>query len=451
MSVGAQEVNRSVVEAAVKDEMARRRAMTNAFSIYENGLPDPIKKTPRKDGTVIDDNVKRNLPKLLVNKGAAFLYGEDVAFEVPDSDTTGAAMQEWLDTVWLRNRKMTRLQKFGISTGIAGHGFIKITIKDGWPRLVLLDPQMWRAVWEEDDIEEVYGYRGEWTVIRNGTAIRKRQLVDRADNGQSWTIQDKVESNGVFIDAREPETWPYPFAPIVDCQNLPLANCFYGQSDLETDVLEIAKSINRTLSNTGRILRNHAHPKTVAKGMKAQDLVVGVDGVLFIPTEADLKNLEMQSDLASSIAFYERLVEAFFEQGQIPEVARGKMDGAGQLSGVALKILYQPIIEKTQAKRRLQGDMLSELNRRLLIVGGKGNDIEVTNNWHEVVPTDPASDAQTALDLKAVGVSTATVLARLGFNAEEEATKKATEPAAMGIAALQGFNAGNPDDPASQQ
>ncbi len=43
--------------------------------------------------------------------------------------------------------------------------------------------------------------------------------------------------------------WPYAFAPIVDCQNLPAPNEYWGVSDIEDDLIEITDASNFIMSN----------------------------------------------------------------------------------------------------------------------------------------------------------------------------------------------------------
>jgi len=182
------------------------------------------------------------------------------------------------------------------------------------------------------------------------------------------------------------------------------------------------------LSNLARIIRFHAHPKTWGRGFLADQLKVAVDETIVLPSpDAELHNLEMESDLSSSIAFYERLREALHEISRIPEVATGKLDRTGQLSGVALAILYQPLLEKTESKRRTYGDMLVELNRRLLALGGYGEENHTVIHWPELLPRDMLQERQAALLDEQLGVSRDTILTRLGYDAELEAQKRELE------------------------
>src|SRR5690606_15610206 len=105
---------------------------------------------------------------------------------------------------------------------------------------------------------------------------------------------------------------------------------------------------------------------------------------------------------------YERLREALHEVARVPEVATGRMENVGQLSGVALSILYQPLIEKTETKRCTYGDLLVELNRRMLALGGFGEDNITVLHWPELLPGDVLQERQAALLDHQLGVSAST-------------------------------------------
>jgi hypothetical protein len=284
-----------------------------------------------------------------------------------------------------------------------------------------------------DDIEEAYRYVYEYSANDpvSGRPLNYRQTTER--DGDHWIVIDE-ESSPDSQRWRETgrNVWPFAWPPVIDCQNLPSPNEYWGVSDLETDVQELNTSINFVLSNTNRILRFHAHPKTLGKGFDAKAIRTAPDEMTVIPTaDGDIWNLEMQSDLGSSLSFYEKVKAGYHETTQVPEVTTGKFDNIGQLSGLALGILYGPLLQRTQVKRRTYGDMLAELNRRLLAFGGFGEENEVATHWPELLPSDPQGEAQTLQTHQNMGiVSRETIQAKLGYNAETEGPKIAAEKAA---------------------
>ncbi|HOM83931.1 MAG TPA: phage portal protein, partial [Armatimonadota bacterium] len=298
--------------------------------------------------------------------------------------------------------------------------------------------------WNPDDIEDVVEYRIQYTGMdpETGKPVTRRQGITR--DGNVWRIREQEIRPGsaMWVTIRE-AVWPHEWSPIVDCQNLPEPNEYWGIPDVEEDALTLNGAINFVLSNITRIIRYHAHPKTWGRGFTAQQLNIAADETIVLPSpDAELHNLEMQSDLASSLALYERLREALFLTARVPEVATGKLDCAGALSGVALNILYQPLIEKTETKRRTYGEMLVELNRRLLALGGFGEDRYTVIHWPELLPGDPRAEAETALIYQQLGVSQDTLLQRLGFDPDLERQKREVGSAELGEQLLTAFERG---------
>jgi hypothetical protein len=92
----------------------------------------------------------------------------------------------------------------------------------------------------------------------------------------------------------------------------------------------------------------------------------------------------------------------------------------GALSGVALLVLYRPLVAKTETKRDTFGDAIREMSRRILLVAGYADDFRVVLTWPDVLPKDMAGEAATARELRDLGVSLRTVLERLGIDADQE-------------------------------
>jgi hypothetical protein len=270
----------------------------------------------------------------------------------------------------------------------------------------------------------------------------RRQRIERVSES-AWTIVDEQKAFGGRWETLLVTPWPYAWAPIVYAQNLPAANEFYGVADLEDDLIGLNKGLNFLLSNLNRIIRFHAHPKTWGKGFQAAELKIAVDETIVLPhKDAELHNLEMQGDLSSSIELYKQIREALHAISRTPEVAAGRVENLGQLSGLALKVLYGPLVGKTETKRQTYGDMLVELNRRLLELGGHGDTLETTLHWPDMVPADELQQRNILLIDQQLGASQDTVLQKAGYDPKVERTKKAKETETAGSQLLRAFDRG---------
>ncbi len=409
------------------EDIARLAAYQAAWEAYSGRLPDPLKVRAGQ----VNDNVRVNFCRVLADKAVSMLFGMEPFFQLDETRETPE--ETWLAECWHANRKMTLLQKIALNGALFGHVFVKIMGAAPYPRLINVAPEYVTVEYDPDDIEQVTCYLIEYPAMgEDGAQLTIRQTIERRDTGQ-WTVRDEVARGARGFETVREELWPYPWPPMIDCQNLPSPNEFYGLADVSEDLIELNKSINFVLSNTSRILRFHAHPKTWGKGFGADQLKVAVDETIILNSpDAELHNLEMTSDLASSLAFYEHLKAALHEVARTPEVAMGRLDNIGALSGVALQVLYAPLIEKTETKRLTYGDMLIELNRRLLEMGGYGDAHYCMLQWPELLPGDPVAEGQALLIDKQLGVSADTLLRKRGYDADQEAAKRAAEDKLFG-------------------
>ena len=446
-------VAQHLADAMAIDELERQMRFRRAWEAYHGEQPKPLKVRAGEP----DDNARVNYARLIVNKGVSILFGQDVTFELDETQRTRA--EEWLDECWQSIGGMLLLQKLALNGGVCGHAWAKVLpAKAGhmpglaYPRVVVLDPANVSVGLAPDDIEEIVWYKIQYNAVdpNTGAPLVRRQWI-RPD-GNRWQITDEESRDGGSWVTLAETLWPYPWAPVIDCQNLPLPNEFWGMADLEDDVLGLNASIDFVLSNLKRIIRFHAHPKTWARGVSKDQLDINVDSVILLNNDAaELHNLEMQSDLSSSITLYDRLREALHEVSQVPEVATGKLGNVGQLSGLALQILYQPLIEKTEVKRRSYGALLVELNRRLLELGGFGPDNRTVLHWPQMLPDDQMATRQVALIDQQLGVSEDTLLQQLGYDPELERQKRRSQEAEAGVRLLDDIEHGEAVDDEDEQ
>ncbi|MGI6376442.1 MAG: phage portal protein [Anaerolineales bacterium] len=418
-------------EAAVADELERQMRYRRAWEAYHGQSPGLLKV---REGDH-DDNVRVNFARALVDKGVSFLFGKELSFEIDQTQETPA--ERWLDACWRANRKALLLQKLALNGAVCGHAWLKLTQPPmlAYPRLIVIDPANVAVGLAIDDIERVDWYRIQYTAIdpRRGELVVLRQWIVRSDSGVGWDVIDEESRGGGSWQETGRVLWAYDWPPLIDCQNLPLPNEYFGVGDLEDDVLELCRAMDFVLSNTMRIIRFHAHPKTWARGIETDRVKVTADELIILESDtAELHNLEMESDLASSLALYERLREALHDISRVPEIASGRLDRVGHLSGLALQLLYQPLLEKTQAKRNTYGEMLVELNRRLLELGGWGSDMITELHWPELLPEDTREMREVALMDDQLGVSRDTLLRRLGYDPELEQRKRGAQEAELG-------------------
>ncbi len=442
-----------VMDEVAAEEQDRLLKFEAAWRAYNGKHPKPLKVEKGKR----DPNVTVNYARVIVDKSVSFLFGhleqDDLGFELKEGEQTEA--ERWLDAAWEENDKMVFLHKLGVNGGTCGHAFVKIMLQQPYPRLVVLDPRDVTPVLDPHDLSNVLEYKIQYIGVdpQTGKAMNYRQLIER--DGERWKIRDQEAEADTTSTGRSStstwrtvneEPWPFSWPPILECQNLPSPNDFWGMADLEGDILDLNKSINFLLSNLNKIIEVHGHPKTWANKMQNTDddeIKMGVDNLIQLPGDGELHNLEMVSDLSSHIEFFARLREALHETSRIPEVATGKVEDLGSLSGIALFILYLPLLELTGTKRRTYGGLIRRLNRRLLEIGGYGQNHTTKIHWPQLLPVD----RQTLLQDKEIGVSDSTLMQKAGYDPEQEKKKRqeeAKEKMNIGGALLGQFDRGQP-------
>lgn len=410
----------------------RVTALAKSKKYYEGDQAQPLKLKPGQ----ANDNLIINWIGLAINRSTSMLVGGGVDFTCPN-DTEGVRAG-WLANAWKANKKGILLHRTALDGEVFGTWYIKILPEgkemDGetFPRLVLLDPQLMAIETDPMDLEQVERYVFEMKIDGEDRAVR--EVTRRADSdgeiirnefnleepapSGSWIVQ-KFESRGqnaewILVSSK---VWPYPFPPIIHCQNLPSIHSVYGVDGLSGGT-DSQDKFNFVMSNILKIIRYHAHPKTWGKGIKSQSEKVswGADEMVkFSDPEALIANLEMQSDLGSSRAVaFQDLKQSIFELARVVDIASLK-DKIGALTNFALRVIYSDALSKNSTRRELYGDALEELNRRMFIVAG----IEDGSNavvWGPDLPQDEKEDAALILqDLQAAIVSKETAATKRGY------------------------------------
>ena len=341
-----------------------------------------------------DDNVTENWSKKIVNAGIDFLFGKVLNFEVEDE-----GIAEYLTAVWGDDdTKMSFLQEVAQNGAVCGTPFLRLYPADDsnpYPRIVNIDPAIVDIKTASNDVNDITGYWLVWRSMADREEDRQwlRHRIERDNEGDAvtWLISEDTHNGADWRNDPDPLRWEYSFAPIFHCKNLPLANSNWGISDLED--ADLNDAINFSASNINRVLRFFAHPRTVVTGDSASNIKeTAVDLMWSIDNEkANVFNLEMASDLASSRAHKTDLTEALHQIADVPRLDPDAVN-LGALSGFALRILYGPLLAKTTKKQRSYGGMITRLNQAILTLN-KQEGVTVTNKWADPLPSSDQEKA----------------------------------------------------------
>lgn len=379
--------------------------------------------------------------------------------------------QDWLDRC-LGNMDdfLTDFEMMVMMGSVTGHAFVKINYdetKGGLARkpYAILDSQQTWVISDPDDVNIAVVY-----VVEHATPLRilgamgvpqsivKRQIIARCArsgaprygpmdvNGTRpdgvgeyadddyWTIATYMRlqagTGGGYDASRWKQlgdiiTWDFPFPPIVDCMNLPIPDRYYGQPDLVPEIARHNERVNNVETDTATTLEQYSMPLPYATGYNAVEQVKMKPGsMLLLPQGATAGVMQPRGDIAGNRDFANDLRADMDERSRVPAVALGRQEALprGNLSGVALEMLFQPLIEKITAQRRLYGKLIRDLCLRLLVIAGQASldDTEIRLHWDNLLPRDDAATAQMVTALVGAGMSVHAICEVLGRDYDEE-------------------------------
>jgi SPP1 Gp6-like portal protein len=435
----------------------RQKRIAKAWQAYEGDLDKPFSKMPDEP----DMNVMGNEVQPAVDAVVNFVFGDEVEISAEQGAPVGA--QELLDNVWGRKEaRVPLLQRWLMNGEMAGRAFLRIVPgAKGSFRLVEIDPCTIFVKTAPQDCQTILLYCIQYSCdetnnIGKSVKMYYREEISRIDPDQddasqyedinadgidddvTWSIQHWTQevTNGIhpnennWVAVGDPIPWPYSFPPIFSNQNLPKPNDFWGYPGVNKSLIGVNEAINFVNSNiniTGKLQRI-----LYAPGMGEGTLDVSSGRIVQLPLpENEIKAVNLQSDVANSREFAGDLRGETEELTGVPMIASGRtayMPG-GNLSGIAIKLLFMSLLKKMGKMRCLYGETIIEVSQALLVLAGFAGNIDITLGWQDPLPADELHEVQAALAKGELGVSKTTRLRELGYDPEEEAKLCAEEAA----------------------
>ena len=415
-------------------ESERRQRMAKAWQRYHGQYDDVLNPAPDLDPGG-EDNILLPWDQMAADTSASALIGSGLAIEVDDGKDAPPEPDNdpdiWLERVIAASGGTSEFLRMAVSGAVTGQIILRIHAAreaGGLPRFSQWDPQHVDVEWEPDDYNAVREIRYSWAARRaDGGEDQYRQVVALTDG--RWEIRDERALNGVRWEVTGRATWTFPWCPVVWCQNLPAPHCWWGKPDIDDATRRVVRGAHVVVSSLARILRSHASPRVAVFG--ATNVELDSSKTIEIQdAEGRIELIEMKVGGADAVMkAWVALREEFHRAVRIPEVVNGKVDDVGSLSGVALKLLFGPLIALVDAKRSCVGPMLETLAHHLLEMSGRPGwaNFRVHVRWPDVVPSDARTEAETAILLQQAGVSRATTIEAMGYDAETEENLRAEE------------------------
>ncbi|MFC1942348.1 phage portal protein [Chloroflexota bacterium] len=206
-----------------------------------------------------------------------------------------------------------------------------------------------------------------------------------------WTHRDfELYLDSTLIEAKPN---PYGFIPFVIYPNLREPKKFWGVSDL-TQIMESQRELNRAMSQLSHILELSGNPIAVLENVEeSEDIAIRPGVVWNIPEDAKayLLDLLQGGGVNLHINYIDLIYRALHDLSESPRSAFGGTER--DLSGVALELELQPLLQKVRRKRIIRTAAYNRRNQMILRLLEKYQGEAFGENhlgvvWGPVMPKD---------------------------------------------------------------
>ncbi len=341
-----------------------------------------------------------NYARVFIEKVTSYLMG-GIGFAVDPADESPEAVRQARRTevalaeVYAANR----LEQLDLETetdcAVLGDGCYKVTwdATTGTVRVTSPDVQGLYAWWDGDDPGKVRRVASKYALDADEVESRYqvRPAARTASVVEVWTDREFA----LFLDSslHESRPNPYGFIPFVIFPNLREPKTFWGVSDL-LPIMESQRELNRAMSQLSRILELSGNPIAVLENVEeSEDIAVRPGAVWTLPEDAKayLLDLLQGGGVNLHISYIDLLFRALHDLSESPRSAFGGLER--DLSGVALELELQPLLQKVRRKRIIRTAAYNRRNEMVLALLGKyhGGDFgrpRLQVIWNPVLPAD---------------------------------------------------------------
>ncbi len=366
-----------------------------------------------------------NYARSLIRKTSSYVFPAPVRYSViPDNDTKPARdhanRAERLLAATVASLNLDRLDlALSIDAAVTGDAAMKITW-DGQrkrPRAVAVDPAALVVHHEPGDpwtvarIVHAYGQHGRDIARLVGREQHGRLALD--PDGVYPVIESWTEGRWQLSVAGQPvidNPNPYGWVPYLIAANDPMPDAVWGHSDL-ADLLDVCRELNRHMTVLSRVLELSGAPIAVLENVDGSEgISVGPGAKWELPegAKAYLLDLLQGGGTETHIAYIEMLFRTLHDLSETPRTAFG--DSGRDLSGAALEVEIQPLVQKVNRKRRMWDGVFARRNAMLLDLlerfgGADIGGLQTTSAiWPPVLPSDRDSAVRNAVSLVGSGV-----------------------------------------------
>ncbi len=380
-----------------------------------------------------DTRLTVNYARAVVRKTAAYVFPSPVTFTIParGNEVVANAAERNLAALCAELDLNQLDVQLCIAASTVGDAAVKVT----WdavarrPETAPVDPATLAVSTAPDNPRRVRSVTQVYA-LAEGDAVALFQL-DAAGMDESrvvtvvetWSDRHwRVEVAGQTVrDEPNPYGWiPYVLLPNGH-RTAPGEVGVWGESDL-TDLYDVCRELNARLSTLSRVLDLSGAPIAVLENVDGSEgISVGPGAKWELPEGARAYLLDLLSGggVGLHVQYVDLLFRALHDLSETPRTAFG--DSGRDLSGAALEVEVQPLVQKVARKRRAFDAFYRARNARLLDLLERFGGIELTGLrqsvaiWPSALPSDLDATVRNAASLVAGGIhSRRTAVATLG-------------------------------------
>ncbi len=301
-----------------------------------------------------DDGEKKpvfNFCQIIIDKTVDFCASR--AFTI-SSKNGNEDLAKAVDIIWNANDKHLLMRKLALTSAIHGDTYLYVTLetkkdgvtlpKDKWKvRLYQIDPFFCFPVFDDTNPR-----------VMKACMIQMPIATDGKGGVIYKTLFITPEFHQEIVDGQLGAKTPNPFGlvPIVHFPNYDDPLKAWGQSDLAS-IIALNEEYNLVAHSIRKIIKYHAEPTTIIYGARASRLEKGAKKVWSgLPVDARVENLEFSGELEATYNYLKILEENIHKIAGIPAVLFQTDRAVSHTSAIAMKMLYQPILEKTERKHQ---------------------------------------------------------------------------------------------------
>ncbi|MFC1937413.1 phage portal protein [Chloroflexota bacterium] len=260
-------------------------------------------------------------------------------------------------------------------------------------RVTAPDIQGIYAWWTGDDTSRVWRVASKYSLTSEEVDL----LYGIKPEGKTASVVElwTDEEFELWLDSVQVEKKPNPygFIPFVIYPNLREPKKFWGLSDLP-QIMELQRELNRATSQLSRILELSGNPIAVLETVEeSEDIAVRPGAVWNIPEDAKAYLLDLLhgGGVGLHIDYINLLYRTLHDVAESPQAAFGSTER--DLSGIALEIELQPLLQKVRRKRMTRTAAYNRRNAMILRLlekyrGENFGDNRLRVVWGPVLPQD---------------------------------------------------------------